>query len=243
MRRQQEATLRDCTVPIEWSASLGDLPKGIPTILIANEYLDTLPVDQWVWAEGEWRARRIGVGADGAFEFVLGAGEPGVEELASRCPPPPDGAVLEARKFSELASCIGALIREAPAAGLFMDYGHVDCQFGDSLQAVRGQRYEHPLASPGEADVTCQVDFVDFGLQFRHHEITVDGPVAQAEFLGSLGISERASRLMAANPDKAAAIEAAIARLMAPAGMGSRFKAIGVRSSRLPQLPGFAAAN
>ena len=44
---------------------------------------------------------------------------------------------------------------------------------------------------------------------------------------------------MAANPAKAAAIEMGVARLMAVPGMGSRFKAIGVRSAALPPLPGF----
>ena len=60
----------------------------------------------------------------------------------------------------------------------------------------------------------------------------------QAEFLGRLGIAERAARLMAANPAKAGDIEMAVARLMAPWGMGSRFKAIGVRGATLAALPG-----
>ena len=35
---------------------------------------------------------------------------------------------------------------------------------------------------------------------------------------------------MAANPGKAATIEAGVARLLAPTGMGTRFCALGVRS-------------
>jgi SAM-dependent MidA family methyltransferase len=46
---------------------------------------------------------------------------------------------------------------------------------------------------------------------------------------------------MAANPKKAAGIEAGVARLIAPNGMGTRFKAIGIRSKGLPSLPGFAS--
>jgi SAM-dependent MidA family methyltransferase len=45
---------------------------------------------------------------------------------------------------------------------------------------------------------------------------------------------------MSANPAKAGEIEAGVARLMAPNGMGTRFKAIGIRSTGLPKLPGFA---
>jgi NADH dehydrogenase [ubiquinone] 1 alpha subcomplex assembly factor 7 len=91
-----------------------------------------------------------------------------------------------------------------------------------------------------------QVDFGGFasGLMDVAHafdaQIAVDGPVTQAELLGSLGIAERASRLMAASPSKAAAIETGVARLMAPNGMGARFKALGVRSSELPPLPGLS---
>ena len=107
------------------------------------------------------------------------------------------------------------------------------------MQAVRNHAYEHPLASPGEADLTAQVDFQQVVEAFATGSMTVDGPVTQAEFLGSLGIMQRASRLMDKNPTKAPLIEAGVARLMSPTGMGSRFKAIGLRSPHLPPLPGF----
>jgi SAM-dependent MidA family methyltransferase len=63
--------------------------------------------------------------------------------------------------------------------------------------------------------------------------------VPQAAFLGALGIIERTSRLMAANPAAAPALEAATARLTAPTGMGTLFKVMGLRTSHLPPLPGF----
>ncbi|MEL6374390.1 MAG: SAM-dependent methyltransferase, partial [Pseudomonadota bacterium] len=42
-----------------------------------------------------------------------------------------------------------------PLAALFLDYGFARTRFGDSLQAVRSHAYEHPLASPGAADLTA----------------------------------------------------------------------------------------
>ena len=48
---------------------------------------------------------------------------------------------------------------------------------------------------------------------------------------------------MAANPTKAAHIEADTARLLAPGGMGTRFQVIGVRSRTLPPLPALAAVD
>jgi SAM-dependent MidA family methyltransferase len=58
--------------------------------------------------------------------------------------------------------------------------------------------------------------------------------MTQAEFLGRLGIVERATRLMAANPGRAGDIEAGVQRLISPSGMGGLFKAMAVSSSTLP---------
>ncbi len=115
-------------------------------------------------------------------------------------------------------------------AALFIDYGHAQPGLGDTLQAISEHRYTDPLQAPGEADLTSQVDFAAAARVIGAQGLACDGPIPQAEFLGRLGIIERASRLMAANPAKAAHIEADIARLMAPGGMGTRFQVIGVRS-------------
>jgi SAM-dependent MidA family methyltransferase len=126
-----------------------------------------------------------------------------------------------------------------PIAALFIDYGHTVSASGDTLEAVRAHRHEHPLTSPGEADLTVHVDFESLAREFgERRTLAVDGPMTQAEFLGALGIAERASRLMSANPAKANAIETGVQRLMAPQAMGTRFKAIGIRSRGLPALPG-----
>ena len=125
-------------------------------------------------------------------------------------------------------------------AGLLIDYGHDRSSFGDTLQAVAAHRYIDPLAAPGEADLSLQVDFAALAAALHDAGLASDGPAAQGEFLGRLGIVERASRLMAANPTKAAEIEASVARLIAPQGMGTRFRALGLRSPALPPLPGLA---
>jgi len=111
---------------------------------------------------------------------------------------------------------------------------------GDTLQAVEKHRAVSPLYAPGESDLTAQVDFGLFKMICQGSgALAVDGPVTQAAFLGALGIMERASRLMTANPSLAHEIEAGVARLMAVPGMGDRFKAIGIRTASLPALPGF----
>ena len=70
----------------------------------------------------------------------------------------------------------------------------------------------------------------------------IHGPIEQAALLRRLGIEQRAANLKkVAPPDKAAAIDAALTRLMAggPTGMGTMFKAIGLSAPQLATLPGF----
>ena len=97
-----------------------------------------------------------------------------------------------------------------------------------------GTQYVDPLAEPGTADLTAHVLFAALADKARAAGLAADGPITQAEFLGRLGIAERATRLMAANPGKAAEIEAGVQRLMSPTGMGQLFKVLAVRSPALP---------
>jgi SAM-dependent MidA family methyltransferase len=232
----QRATLASESVPVSWSGELR--PQPGPAILIANEFLDTLPIDQWIWQSGAWHPRRVGV-SGGRLAFTLGPADAELEVPAGiACTA--EGDVLEHRRtaFSHLAATLAGFGESF--AALFIDYGHARTALGDTLQAVRNHRYDDPLAAPGQADLTAQVDFASFADVMIAHGLACDGPVAQAEFLGSLGIAERASRLMAANADAAGGIETAVARLMAPVGMGTRFKVIGLRRPELPPLPGLA---
>ncbi len=240
LEAEQRANLSGEDVPITWR---GDLAPGAgPVIVIANEFLDTLAGEQWVYRNGAWRVRCVGLDQSGGLCFTDGAAVADAA-LPAGLPTPAEGDVFETRRhaFAALASELARL--GAPLAGLFIDYGHDRPGFGDTLQAVAGHRCTSPLEAPGEADVTSQVDFAAFADAVRADGLIVDGPLTQAEFLGRLGAVERASRLMAANPGRAGEIEAGIARLMAPAGMGGRFQAIGIRSVDLTPLPPFSTVD
>ena len=230
LRQMQRERLAGATAPVTWHRTLREEVEPWPSIIVANEVLDVFPVEQWLRAGDKVWIRGVGLGAGDRLEFraLLRPGD-GL--------PPVDAEVAEVRELDHSVSYDMASLPRA--AALFVDYGHMQSMPGDTLQAVRDHRFEHPLCSPGEADVTAQVDFEWFGFLCREAGLEVDGPVTQSHFLGQLGIIERASRLMAANPGKAGEIEAGVARLISPAGMGGRFKAIGVRSPGVPVLPGF----
>lgn len=251
LKAVQRATLDGCGVPLAWHSSHATVPDG-PAILVGNEYLDAFPIDQWRRLATGWQRRHVVV-ADGRLEFDW-RGEPSgplaIGDVEARSPTSQAGAIIESR--SGVPGGYGDelfRLERAPGVALLLDYGHAAPAAGDTLQAVRRHRFEHPLTSPGEADLTAQVDFAELmrlparpaGRLQTAGRLAWNGPVTQAEFLGRLGIAERASRLMSANPVKAAAIETAVARLMAPGGMGGRFQVVAARSVGLPPPPGFDA--
>ncbi len=237
----QREALIDAPVHIDWGHNLVGFQT--PAIIVANEFLDAWPVDQWIKTASGWRQRGIGLDLRGELCFSEMDHPPANNGIDTRFPDAPLGALVENQRLERLAEAFQALARSGPIVALIIDYGYATASAGDTLQAVREHKYESPLTSPGEADLSVHVGFYELASVLHSCGLAIDGPVTQAEFLGSLGIIERASRLMHANPTRAGEIETGLARLLAPNGMGTRFKAIGVRSPQLPPLPGFGVAS
>ncbi|NOT72172.1 MAG: SAM-dependent methyltransferase [Hyphomicrobium sp.] len=239
LTQAQRDALANCGAPVTWGHNLAGFAP--PAIILANEFLDAWPVEQWVNTDLGWFPRGVGTDRAGRLVFTALNGEHRRDDLDQRFTDAPIGAIYETQRPERLAEAFKALSQKGPIAALIIDYGHVTSVSGDTLQAVRGHAYESPLTSPGEADLSAQISFYELATALHAAGLAIDGPVTQAEFLGSLGIVERASRLMSANPARAGEIESGVARLIAPNGMGTRFKAIGVRSPQLPALPGFGS--
>jgi NADH dehydrogenase [ubiquinone] 1 alpha subcomplex assembly factor 7 len=229
MRERQRETLA-ASVPhhLAWHESLGDVPEG-PAIVLANEFLDALPIRQLVSTDGAWHERVVEADPNGGLRFRIGDPAHDADGRA----PGPAGAVLELRAGEDVVLAQLAA-RRSPLLALFIDYGPADDATGDTLQALHRHAYVDPLRAPGTADLTAHVAFAQLARKARVAALAADGPLSQAEFLGGLGIAERAARLMAANPDQASEIETGVQRLLSPTGMGQLFKVLSVRSRSLP---------
>lgn len=237
----QRTAVAQSGASVSWGQSLVGFKP--PAIILANEFLDAWPVDQWTLTAEGWKQRAIGLDRTGALAFGVLTNGAVRDDLHQRFAGAPQGTIVELQRLDRFAEAFRALSGVGPVAALIIDYGYASATAGDTLQAVRDHAYESPLASPGEADLSCHVNFFDLASALHGCGLVIDGPVTQAEFLGSLGIVERASRLMSANPARAGEIEMGVARLIAPGAMGSLFKVMGVRSAGLPPLPGFPQSN
>lgn len=224
-----------------WHDDLATVPPG-PSIAVANEFFDALPVRQIEWRDGAWRERLVDWTGD-RFALVLSPEPtPLAAALPDGLPPPRAGAVFEiAAPAQTIGAALGARLAAEGGAALTIDYGHAVPGYGDTLQAVAAHRYADPLADPGEADLTVHVDFATLGMTLAQAGATIHGPTTQGAFLRALGIEARRESLLGhAGTDQKAGIESGIERLISPDGMGTLFKVLAATAPGLPAPPGFA---
>lgn len=242
LRDQQRATLAGVH-NAHWHNSLDDVPRG-PSIILANEYIDALPIHQMVKRDDGWHERTVEL--DAASKLVFGVAPEPTPRFEVLLPPlvrvAPVGAIFEWRPDSEIMA-LATRLRETGGAALIVDYGHVRSDAGDTLQAIARHSFADPLQNAGEADVTAHVDFQALARAAEDVGARVHGPVTQGEFLQRLGIEARANSLKAkASEDVAEGIETAKARLIGGGrgGMGAMFKVLAISDPSLPMLVGFA---
>jgi len=212
---------------------LGEVPGG-HTIIIANEYLDCLPVRQFVKSDDRWSERVIGADETGTLAFGLAADRTpesfGAEADAAEIQPGLELLVDQLKRRHESGDVFRAL---------FIDYGSDTGAPGDTLRAFKQGEQIHPLARPGESDLTVDVDFKRLSTLAETAGLSVHGPAAQGGFLMRLGIEQRMQTLIKSNTDQGDEIYDGVRRLVDPAEMGERFKVICISSPGLPPPAGF----
>lgn len=209
---------------------LEDVPDG-PMILLANEFLDALPVHQYLRTARGWREQQVGL-VDTALTFGLSAPVPDRET-------PRDW--LEVSPMADaVVDQIAARLSDASGAALLIDYGYAteDLPAGLTLQALRKHDHVSPLHTPGACDLTWLIDFDRVRHRLGTHAVQF---TTQGAFLAEMGIGPRAQSLAKVSPDDANTIADALERLTAPDQMGTLFKVLSASSPNLPPLPGFGA--
>ena len=231
---------------IDFVEELGLLPASdLPTLLIANEYLDALPIRQFRRLDGQ--IYEMGVGwneAENDLQFVHKS------SATFPCPLPPSpkeregydgrGGHDEHDRQGESDEPHGTdgfwevnlaaqmhtkfLCQEVANAGgaaLLIDYGYADWPGTPTFQAIERHETVNPLANPGEADLTALVDFGTLSKIVSEQKL-IPTLETQQKFLLRHGIDQ----MLETHRDQAAAA----ARLIRDDGMGTLFKALSFRA-------------
>jgi SAM-dependent MidA family methyltransferase len=238
LRQRQQDALASSGFEVEWHDRIEDVPAG-PTLLVANEFFDALPVRQFAATDRGWCERLVGLDGERLIFGLRSEAEPALGK------PLRQGDILEwpAASVDIMSTLAGRLARNGGAV-LILDYGYWGPGFGDTLQALKNHRPVDPLEEPGEADLTTHVDFHRLAQAAAAQGARVHGTVAQGDFLQALGIEARARALKArATPAQAADIDRALARLTerGQTGMGELFKVLAVTHGAIQAVPGLPA--
>jgi SAM-dependent MidA family methyltransferase len=239
LRAIQAATLSGSGKTIAWHERIEEVPAG-PALIVANEFLDALPVRQFVMRDGRFLERVVALDGDRLLKFGVADAQADAT-LPDDAGRQPEGTIYEQAPLREAVALTVAdrLVRQDGLA-LFIDYGHIVSGYGDTLQAVRRQAFDDPLAHPGEADLTSHVDFEAIAAACDSVGAQALLPMTQGDFLIRMGLVERAGQLgRGKSAAQQAAISEAVERLAGhgPGKMGELFKVLAVTGSRTVPPP------
>jgi len=217
---------------VQWHEAIPVLPEK-PLYILANEFFDALPIEQYVKEQDGWKRRIV--------RWEKGYGLWDMDDRS--CKPfgaPEDaeeGAIYETSPDShEILRKLAGHIAEFGGAMLIIDYGYAGGSKGDTLQAVKRHHYQDPLQLPGEADLTAHVDFDRLARIGQAAGLKAHGPINQGTFLQRLGGELRLEKLCGkASSQQCEELISGFQRLIHAEGMGSLFKVLGlVPPPRIP---------
>lgn len=242
LRHEQKKSLKlHSEAKIKWVDRFEDVPEQ-PTLVIANEFFDCLPIRQYQKTRLGWQERLVGLDiASNNLAFELAPVPTKPEHPLALEPGAHDGDIIEMSASAlKIAGKIGRFLKENQGRALFIDYGHYSSAYGDSFQSVRNHQYWPPLMAPGKADLTAHVDFQQICASALHEGVSVYGPIAQGTFLDRLGLTYRLESLCSGqSEEQQIRIRDAASRLVSPDQMGELFKVMCLATPDLNPPAGF----
>ena len=204
-----------------------DRIPSMPSLIIANEFFDALPLRQLEKGFRGWTERMVVIDKKDALALqprALDEAELNLVPLAMREAAP--GTIFEfAPQAQTVMRDLSRRLATQKGALLIVDYGYVASSGAATLQAVSQHKFADIFDRPGEVDLTGHVDFAALAEIARDAGLDVSPIIGQGEFLANFGIEIRADGLKRrATLPQAAAIEAELHRLIDEDQMGTLFK-------------------
>jgi SAM-dependent MidA family methyltransferase len=235
LRAVQQQTLAGVDVPVRWANSFAEAKIEGPIYLVANEFFDALPIQQWVHVgHGGFNERMVGLDENGALRFEVSPWP--LNFIPPNGADTPVGTIFETCDAAEnIVEDIARAIQDLWGAAFIFDYGYDKPGFGETLQAVRRHAYADVLSNPGENDLTAHVDFHLLAEAVKRGGAEPLELLEQGEVLKMWGIETRAAQLGGGE-----VLRRQIHRLTAPDQMGKLFKVLCIVPQNAPEPAGFS---
>lgn len=239
----QRENLTEYLEKISWHNELGKTQK-IPTIFIANEFFDAMPIRQYVKHKHLWQEQVLMVDIhDSKLQFEkLGINQDLQEQLQFDHPRAEDGAVVEESPTSvDIFKSIANHIQNYGGAALIIDYGY-DIPLGErkttqyipTLQAIKSHKFQPIIATLGEADLSAHVDFDALKRSLLVSKVKAFGTINQRDFLINSGLMMRYEMLLnrCNTQEEKIVLTNQVSRLVSPEHMGELFKVLMLTPSK-----------
>ncbi len=216
-------------INVRWISDI----KGMisePQIIIANEFFDALPINQFVKSKQGWHEKKVAT-KNGRLCFTLDdkIWVPNDSVFS-------DFNIGDTIEYSEKTISIFSNICDHlikwDGVLLVVDYGNIS-GIGNTLQAVNNHKFINVLEKPGQSDLSSHVNFKLFKEIASKKNLYISPVREQKNFLLELGIKERLRSLTKnVNSAKAEIVDSEVKRLIDPDKMGSLFKVIAITKTK-----------
>ena len=211
---------------IKW---INDLKKisNYPSIFVANEFFDALPVKQFINKNNNWYEKYI-INKDKCLKFFEKKTKIELIENLIKQKIPKNHKFIE---YSPLANKklnkISKIIKKQNGGLLIIDYGYNDKKMHDTLQSVKNHKTNIFLENIYQADITHLINFNFLKKKIINFKIDSVKLTTQREFLLKMGIMERAEIISKNMPfSRKSDIYYRLQRLIDPNQMGKLFKVL-----------------
>ena len=195
------------------------------TFILANEFFDAIPVNQYIKIGKFWHERRVYLDGRSKFSFIVSK-----SPVTKKIPFPStakEGFIFEYSNYTNLLlSQIFKTINNYGGVFLIIDYAKSFDYGKDTLSFIYKHTHVNPFYCPGSTDISYKPDFNVIKSLAKQANCKVLGPFSQNFFLTKLGIEIRFEKLIKNNPNLSSSLLASKKRLIDKEYMGDIFKVL-----------------
>ena len=212
-----------------------------PTIFLANEFFDALPIKQFFKKKKDWFERFVDLKEIDKAVFKEHIADIKKIEKNLKFEISKNQKIIEYSPLSfKYLKDICNIIKKNDGGILVIDYGYLNSKMHETLQAVNNHKYSNVLEDIGDSDITYNINFnlfEKFVAQFNNLDSIVSN---QKKFLSSMGIVQRAEIVSENKPfSKKSDLFYRIRRLIDEKQMGELFKVMLVKKKKNKFKTGF----
>ena len=225
---------------INWIKDIKQV-NSYPTIFLANEFFDALPIKQFFKKKEDWIERFVDLKEENKAEFKEQLTDIKKIEQQLNFEISKNQNIIEYSPdtFKYLKN-ICSIVNKNDGGILIIDYGYLSSKMHETLQAVNNHKHSNVLEDIGDSDITYNINFNLFNKfieQFNDLNSIVSN---QKKFLTSMGILQRAEMVSENIPfSKKTDLFYRIRRLIDEKQMGELFKVMLIKKSKNKFNTGF----